>query len=194
MPIKIPSLDDRRYQQLVEESLARIPTHEPEWSNFNASDPGVTLIQLFAFLTESLLYRASQVPERNRNRFLQLFGILVRFSAMARDDIRPKLTYPGIYVEEVPSGVRAIPGVSTSVTTFVGTIPGAALNQSIHFIHLPCPRKILRSAGTKRRTFLGLGAILILAGTFFVGKLLIGGDLKDEQRAHVSKRSKSKAD
>ncbi len=49
MPIKIPSLDDRRYQQLVEESLARIPTHEPEWSNFNASDPGVTLIQLFAF-------------------------------------------------------------------------------------------------------------------------------------------------
>jgi hypothetical protein len=115
-----------------------------------------------------------------RNRFLQLFGILVRFSAMARDDITPKLTYPGIYVEEVPSGVRAIPVVSTSVTAFVGTIAGAALNQSIH---LPCPRKILRSAGSKRRTFLGLGAILILAGTFFVGKLLTGGDLKDEQRA-----------
>jgi hypothetical protein len=191
MPIKIPSLDDRRYQQLVEESLARIPTHEPEWSNFNASDPGVTLIQLFAFLTESLLYRASQIPEHNRNRFLQLFGILVRFSSMARDDITPKLTYPGIYVEEVPSGVRAIPGVSTSVTAFVGTIAGAALNQSIH---LPCPRKILRSAGSKRRTFLGLGAILILAGTFFIGKLLTGGDLKDEQRAHVSKRSKSKTD
>src|SRR6266480_7196214 len=142
-------------------------------------------------LTELLLYRASQVPEHNRNRFLQLFGILVRFSAMARDDITPRLTYPGIYVEEVPSGVRAIPGVSTSVTAFVGTIAGTALNQSTH---LPCPRKILRSAGSKSRTFLGLGAIMILAGTFFVGKLLTGGGLKDEQRAHVSKRSKSKPD
>jgi len=188
LPIKIPSLDDRRYQQLVEESSARIPTHKPEWSNFNASDPGVTLIPLFAFLTESLLYRASQIPEHNRNRFLRLFGMLVRFSKMARDDITPKLTYPGIYVEEVPSGVRAISGVPTSVT---GTIATAALNQSIH---LPCPRKILRWGGSERRTFLGLGAILILAGTFFVGKLLAGGDLEDEQRAHLSKRSKSKPD
>jgi hypothetical protein len=175
----------------VEESLARIPTHEPEWSNFNASDPGVTLIQVFAFLTESLLYRANQIPEQNRNRFLQLFGILVRFSTMARDDIAPKLTYPGIYVEEVPSGVRPIPGVPTSVTAFIGTIAGAALNQSMH---LPCSRKILRWGGSKRRTFLGLGAILILAGTFFVGKLLTRGDLEDEQRAHVPKRSKSKPD
>jgi hypothetical protein len=84
MPIKIPSLDDRRYQQLVEESLARIPTHTPEWTNFNASDPGVTLIQVFAFLTESLLYRANQIPERNRIKFLQLLGVPLQPAASAR--------------------------------------------------------------------------------------------------------------
>jgi hypothetical protein len=84
MPLKIPSLDDRRYQQLVEESLARIPTHTPEWTNFNASDPGVTLIQLYAFLTESLLYRANQIPERNRLKFLQLLGVPLQPASPAR--------------------------------------------------------------------------------------------------------------
>ena len=61
-----PQLDTRSYQDLVDEALARIPIHNPEWTNFNESDPGVTLIELFAFLTESLLYRANQIPERNR--------------------------------------------------------------------------------------------------------------------------------
>jgi hypothetical protein len=84
MPLKIPSLDDRRYQQLVEESLARIPITTPQWTNFNASDPGVTLIQVFAFLTESLIYRANLIPERNRTRFLQLLGVPLQPAAPAR--------------------------------------------------------------------------------------------------------------
>src|SRR5512143_1190019 len=75
MPIQIPPLDDRRYQQLRLEALARIPVHTPEWTNFNRSDPGVTLIEVFAFLTETLLYRANQIPERNRKKFLQLLRI-----------------------------------------------------------------------------------------------------------------------
>ena len=45
MPIKIPSLDDRKYQELLDEALARIPVHNPEWTNFNKSDPGVTLVE-----------------------------------------------------------------------------------------------------------------------------------------------------
>src|ERR1043165_9090156 len=75
MPLQIPSIDNRRYQDLLNEALARIPVHNPEWTNFNKSDPGVTLVELFAFLTESLLYRANQIPERNRRKFLKLLGI-----------------------------------------------------------------------------------------------------------------------
>jgi hypothetical protein len=75
MPVTIPSIDDRRYQALLDETLARIPVHNPEWTNFNRSDPGVTLVELFAFLTESLLYRANQIPERNRRKFLTLLGV-----------------------------------------------------------------------------------------------------------------------
>ena len=74
MPLALPFIDNRRYQQLVDETLARVAVHTPEWTNFNHSDPGVTLVQLFAFLAESLLYRANQIPERNRVKFLQLIG------------------------------------------------------------------------------------------------------------------------
>ena len=48
MPLQIPSIDNRRYQDLLNEALARIPVHNPEWTNFNKSDPGVTLVELFA--------------------------------------------------------------------------------------------------------------------------------------------------
>ena len=75
MPLQIPTIDNRRYQDLLNEALARIPVHNPEWTNFNRSDPGVTLIELFAFLTENLLYRSNQIPERNRRKFLQLLGV-----------------------------------------------------------------------------------------------------------------------
>ena len=75
MPLPVPATDNRRYQALVDELVARIPSHTPEWTNFNDSDPGVTLIQLFAHITESLLYRTNQIPERNRAKFLQLLGV-----------------------------------------------------------------------------------------------------------------------
>jgi predicted phage baseplate assembly protein len=84
MPLTVPTLDDRRYQDLLDEALARIPVHNPEWTNFNASDPGVTLIEVFAFLTESLLYRCNQIPERNRRKFLSLLGIPLQPAASAR--------------------------------------------------------------------------------------------------------------
>lgn len=75
MPLTMPNLDDRRYQELLDEALARVPVYTPEWTNFNKSDPGVTLIEVFAFMTESLLFRANQVPERNRKKFLKLLNV-----------------------------------------------------------------------------------------------------------------------
>ncbi len=79
MPIPLPVLDDRNYEQILEEALRRIPVYTPEWTNFGVeSDPGVTLVQLFAFLTEGLLYRANRIPELNRSKFLQLLDVPLR--------------------------------------------------------------------------------------------------------------------
>lgn len=84
MPLQIPSIDDRRYQELLNEALARIPVHNREWTNFNKSDPGVTLLEIFAFMAESLLYRSNQIPERNRLKFLSLLGVPLRPASSAR--------------------------------------------------------------------------------------------------------------
>src|SRR4029434_896914 len=84
MPLQIPTLDDRRYQELLDEALARIPVHNPEWTNFSKSDAGVTLIEVFAFLTENLLYRSNQIPERNRRKFLTLLGVPLQPASSAR--------------------------------------------------------------------------------------------------------------
>ncbi len=75
MPILPPSLDDRRFDDLVEELIARIPAHTPEWTNPRLGDPGRTLIELFAWLGDTLLYRANLIPERQRLVFLKLLGI-----------------------------------------------------------------------------------------------------------------------
>jgi hypothetical protein len=84
MPLTLPNLDSRRYQELRAEALARIPVHNPEWTNFNQSDPGVTLVELFAFMTENLLYRCNQIPERNRLKFLSLLGLQLQPASSAR--------------------------------------------------------------------------------------------------------------
>lgn len=78
MPILPPSLDDRRFDDLVEDLIARIPAHTPEWTNPRLGDPGRTLIELFAWLGDALLYRANLIPERQRLVFLKLLGMGLR--------------------------------------------------------------------------------------------------------------------
>jgi predicted phage baseplate assembly protein len=84
MPIVPPSLDDRRFDDLVEDLIARIPAHTPEWTNPRLGDPGRTLIELFAWLGDALLYRANLIPERQRLVFLKLLGMGLRPAQPAR--------------------------------------------------------------------------------------------------------------
>jgi hypothetical protein len=78
MPIIAPRLDDRGFEDLVEELLARIPAHTPEWTHAREGDPGRTLLELFAWLADTMLYRANLIPERQRLAFLRLLGIPMR--------------------------------------------------------------------------------------------------------------------
>src|SRR5215831_7297650 len=78
MPIQSPQLDDLRYDAVVQQLLRRIPVYAPEWTDWNDSDPGVTLIQLFAYLAEQVGYRLNQVPEKNYIELLKLLGIRLK--------------------------------------------------------------------------------------------------------------------
>ena len=70
MPPVEPKIDKRDYESILNEALARIPVHNPEWTNFNDSDPGITLVQLFAYMTDKLFYRSNLIPRRSRLKFL----------------------------------------------------------------------------------------------------------------------------
>ena len=110
MPLTPPTIDDRRYQQLVDELLARVPVHTPEWTNFNNSDPGVTLVQLFAFLTENLLYRANLSPERNRIKFLQLLRLPLATATAARGLVTFNNERGLLASETLPAGLEVRAG------------------------------------------------------------------------------------
>lgn len=74
MPLHLENLDDRTYEDLVEEALSMIPNYAPNWTNHNPSDPGITLIELFAYLTEMLNYRLNRVTDANVHAFLKLLN------------------------------------------------------------------------------------------------------------------------
>jgi hypothetical protein len=40
-------------------------------------------------------------------------------------------TYPGVYVQEVPSGVRTIAGVATSIGMFIGVAKQGPINEPV---------------------------------------------------------------
>ena len=75
MSLPIPNLDDRRFQDLVDDAKRMVQQRCPEWTDHNVSDPGVTLIETFAFMTDELLYRLNRVPDRLYITFLDLLGV-----------------------------------------------------------------------------------------------------------------------
>lgn len=78
MPIPLPNLDNRRWPDLTEEARALIPLYAPEWTDHNVHDPGITLIELLAWMTEAKLYQINRIPDKYKWKLLKLLGILPR--------------------------------------------------------------------------------------------------------------------
>jgi hypothetical protein len=110
MPLPQIMLDDRKYQDLLDEALRRIPVHTPDWTNFNKSDPGVTLLELFAFLTETLLYRVNRIPDRNRRKFLSLLGIPLKAASSARGLVTLQNERGPLEAMTIPKGFEVAAG------------------------------------------------------------------------------------
>ena len=84
MGLTAPNLDDRGFQDLVDEAKRLVQQRCPEWTDHNVSDPGVTLIEAFAGMVDQLIYRLNRVPERNYVKFLELIGVQRRPPSAAR--------------------------------------------------------------------------------------------------------------
>src|SRR5579863_6576596 len=109
MGLQAPQLDDRRFQDLVDDAKRLVQQRCPEWTDHNVSDPGVTLIETFAFMVDQLLYRLNRVPDRQYVKFLELLGVQLFPPVAARAPVTFWLSAP------TPTAV-AIP-VDTEVAT-----------------------------------------------------------------------------
>ena len=106
MTLPSPRLDDRTFQDIVDDAKRRITELCPEWTDHNVSDPGVALIELFAWMTELMLYRFNQVPDRLYVKFLELIGIELEPGAPARTDLLFRLVAPQPEPVAIPRGIQ----------------------------------------------------------------------------------------
>jgi predicted phage baseplate assembly protein len=84
--LEAPDLDDRTWEEIVAQARALIPTYAPNWTDHNPSDLGITLIELFAWLVEGMIFRLNRVPDKHLIEFLNLIGV-------TRDPPTPASTY-----------------------------------------------------------------------------------------------------
>jgi predicted phage baseplate assembly protein len=106
MVLPVPKLDDRSFQDLVNEAKKLIPRYTPEWTDHNVSDPGVTLIELFAYMVDILLFRINRVPERNYIKWLEMLGLKLEPPRPARTDVTLYLTAPQPEAVTIPVGTE----------------------------------------------------------------------------------------
>lgn len=97
MPLFPPSLDTRRWPDLVAEARALLPLESPQWTDHNHSDPGIAVIEMLAWLVDTDVYRASRVTDRHRRKLLALLGL------------RPAAPSPARVVLAIRSGPGAPP-------------------------------------------------------------------------------------
>jgi predicted phage baseplate assembly protein len=106
MALATPKLDDRKFQDIVDEAKKRIPHYCKEWTDHNVSDPGITMLELFAWLTDILLYRLNQVPDLHYIKFMEMLGIHLRGPISARVPVTFWLSAPQPTPVIIPAGTE----------------------------------------------------------------------------------------
>jgi hypothetical protein len=106
MTLDAPNLDTRRFDDLVAEARQRIARWAPEWTDHNASDPGITLVELFAWLTETILYQLNRVPDLTYVKFLELIGLRQEPPSAALAELTFTVTQGAAGPVVVPAGAQ----------------------------------------------------------------------------------------
>lgn len=106
MALPSPNLDDRTFAQLVEEAFQRIRLTCPEWTDLSVGDPGMTLVEVFSYLTETMIYRLNRLPEKAYVAFLRLLGVSLLPPESATAKLVFRLSRPADKPVEIPRGTR----------------------------------------------------------------------------------------
>jgi predicted phage baseplate assembly protein len=106
MSLPIPNLDDRRFQDIVDQAKYLLSSKCPEWTNLELTDPGVALVEVFAWVAEMVIYRLNQVPDVFYTRMLDLLGVQRYPPQAARADMSFRSSGPISEVTVVPAGTE----------------------------------------------------------------------------------------
>ncbi len=177
MSLPIPNLDDRNFEDLMKEARSLIPIYNKEWTNYNPSDTGITLIELFAWLSEMVIYRVNRVPEENYRKFLKLIGIELEATGTGTLTSKDKIvTGEGtVFTKELKKGdsitvdgqTRFVTAVDSDISLAVDFAFEPAFTAGKKFAH--------SSAGTG--TISSKGKIVTGEGTKFTEELKKGDSI-----------------
>ncbi len=149
MSLPIPKLDDRNFDDLMKEACFLIPAYNKEWTNYNPSDPGITILEFFAWVVEMTIFRIDQVPEENYRKYLKLLGIEMNMGGtgtISSEGIR--LTGDRTaFTKELEVGDLIIASGQTRIIT--GIISDTSLNIDLNFTpELPSGTQFTSSYGS----------------------------------------------
>ena len=148
MTLPLPNLDDRRWQDLVEEGQALIPLFEPEWTDHNVHDPGIMLMELLAWISEMDIYWVNRIPDSHRYKFLALAGYTPRPPRPARTLLTLTLK-DGASTIHLPRGVhfagpdgtgnKILFSTAQSLNAIPGSLESIQLQRGEHWTDLTTP-------------------------------------------------------
>jgi predicted phage baseplate assembly protein len=173
MPIPLPDLDDRRWADLADEGRALIALYAPEWTDHNASDPGITLMELFTWIAEMDLYQINRIPDRHARKFLELVGIAENppKEARAAISVQPKsgtldlpqgAEFVGLDAAGVDTSFRARHAVTAVVAklTAVQSFDGSAYRDLSGRLQRGEPLSLMGTPGPGAALYLGFDQAL----------------------------------
>jgi hypothetical protein len=178
MALQPPNLDDRNFEQLMAEARRLIARRCPEWTDLSEHDPGITLLELFAYLTEVMIYRLNRLPEMAYVEFLRLMGVRINPPAAAGVTLRFEINRAPEQPVNIPRGTRVTLGRTSGgteppvfVTSRTVSIPPGETSVEVTAYH--CEFVDAESAGTGT----GLPGLSVAAQRLPIVAAIAGGNL-----------------
>ncbi len=155
MALRCPNLDDRRFEDLVEEGRRYISQHCRDWTDLSPGDPGIVLLEVFAYLTDMLLYRLNRLPEKAYIEFLRLIGVRLHPPSAASVNLIFRLARPQNHPVDIPKGTRITTSRTDSgaeppifVTLEKASIDPGATEKEVFALHCDLIEAELAGVGT----------------------------------------------
>ena len=103
---QFPNLDDKTFEEIVKDVRLLIPQFAREsWTDHNVHDPGITFLELFAWLAEMQIYQLNRVTDKNYKKFLKILGDISPYDARpAKVDI----TFDSVSEKPIKKGTEIV--------------------------------------------------------------------------------------